>query len=88
MSKSNEVIKIKDVINTMRFYVKKDGGDLEFISYEDGILEIEILGACVGCKLSSITYKEGLESILRMEVPEIKEVVFKEGDNQGKDPYA
>lgn len=69
-----QLTKIKEVIETLRIYVQQDGGDFRFVKYEDNCVYIELLGACVGCMLVDVTYKDGLENILKQEVPEVKEV--------------
>lgn len=52
-----------------------DGGDIEFIKYEDRIVYVKLHGACVHCPVSMITLKLGVEEALRAELPEVKEVV-------------
>lgn len=74
-NKDNEIIaKIKDVLDNIRFYIQKDGGDLEFIGYKNGKVKIKLLGACVGCALVDLTYKDGVETILKDEIKEIKKI--------------
>ena len=67
--------KIKGIINKIRPYLIGDGGDIEFVKYEDGILYIKMLGACAGCALIDYTLKDGIEMAIKEEVPEVKEVV-------------
>ena len=67
--------KIKEIINKLRPYLIGDGGDIEFVKYEDGILYIKMLGACAGCALIDYTLKDGIEMAIKEEVPELKEVV-------------
>lgn len=67
--------KIKEIINKLRPYLIGDGGDIEFVKYEDGILYIKMLGACAGCALIDYTLKDGIEMTIKEEVPEVKEVV-------------
>ncbi|MCF0217709.1 MAG: NifU family protein [Malacoplasma sp.] len=64
------VTEIKDVIDAMRFYINQDGGDLEFVEFnpDNGEVVIKLLGQCVGCALIDVTYKDGLETILKNEV--------------------
>ena len=54
--------------------VKKDGGDIKFISFEDGIVLVEMQGACKGCPYAMRTLKEGVERILKTYISDIKEV--------------
>lgn len=76
--KEKEIIsKINEVIDSIRIYVNQDGGDLEFIKYENGYVHIRILGACIGCAFIEDTYNDGLEEILKEELPnEIKGVII------------
>lgn len=76
-SKKEEIInEIKDVLDSLRYYIKQDGGDLEFCNYDDtnGEVTIKILGACVGCSMIDMTYKDGVETILKSEIKEIKSI--------------
>ncbi len=74
--KDDIVKEIEEVIESIRFYINQDGGDLEFIDFDldTGVVSIRVLGACVGCALIDLTYKDGVETILKAEVPEVKEV--------------
>ena len=78
---TNKIIEeIKDVIDSIRFYINQDGGDLEFIGFdpEKGEVTIKVLGECIGCSLIDVTYKEGLETILKNEVEGVKSVIVTE----------
>lgn len=74
-TKEEEVI---EVIEKIRPYIQRDGGDVEFVSYEDGIVKVRMLGACVGCMSIGDTLKDGIEAILMDEVAGISEVVLAE----------
>lgn len=52
-----------------------DGGNIEFVKYEDGIVYIKMLGACAGCALIDTTLKDGVECAIKEEVPTVKEVI-------------
>jgi len=67
--------KIKDVINNLRPYLINDGGNIEFVKFEDGIVYIKMQGACANCGFVDITIKDGIEAVLMDEIPEIKEVI-------------
>ena len=67
--------KIKEVMEKVRPYLNMDGGDIEFLKYEDGYIYVKLTGACAGCSLIDVTLKEGIEEILTSEIPEVKEVV-------------
>lgn len=66
--------KIKDLIEKIRPYLINDGGDLEFIKYEKNVVYIKLTGACEGCPMMDITLKDGIEELLKNEIPEIIEV--------------
>ena len=53
----------------LRPYSQRDGGDVEYIKFEDGIVYVRMLGACVGCASMDSTLKDGIEQILLEEVP-------------------
>lgn len=73
--KENEIeIKIKNLIEKIRPYLINDGGNIEFIKYEDNIVYVKLIGACDGCPMLDITLKDGIEDLLINEIPEIKEV--------------
>ena len=68
------VEKIKKRLEQIRPYLINDGGDVEFVKFDDGIVYIKMLGACEGCSLIDYTIKEGIEEFLISEIPEVKEV--------------
>lgn len=67
--------KIKDVIDKLRPFLISDGGDIEFVKYEDNIVYIRMMGACVNCQMIDFTLKDGIEAAIQEEVPEVLEVV-------------
>ena len=73
----NETIsKIKDVLDTkIRPAVARDGGDIKFKSFENGIVKVELQGACSGCPSSIMTLKQGVQNLLCHYLPEVKEVI-------------
>ena len=60
---------LNDTIEYIRPAVQADGGDIKLASVEDGVVNIEMLGACVGCPMSIATLKSGIERILKDKVP-------------------
>ena len=60
-----------EVLNRVRPYLQRDGGDVKYMKYEDGIVYVEMLGACVGCSALDSTLKDGIEAILLEGVPGI-----------------
>lgn len=72
---SEIVIQIKELIETrVRPMVMMDGGDIEFDSFEDGIVYLAMRGACSGCPSSTATLKSGIENMLKHFIPEVIEV--------------
>ena len=68
-------VKIKNVIEKIKPFLISDGGNLEFIKYEDNIVYVKLLGACAECGMLDITLKDGIEQLIINEVPEVKEVI-------------
>ena len=66
---------MKGIIVKLRPFLINDGGDIEFIKYENNIVYIKMLGACAGCGLIDITLKDGIETAIKEEVPNVKEVI-------------
>lgn len=76
MKKKNEVeLKIIEIIDELRPFLMYEGGNIEFIKYEDDIVYIKMLGACSNCEMLDLTLKSGIEATLKEEIPSIKEVV-------------
>ena len=67
--------KIINIINELRPYLMNDGGNIEFIKYENNIVYIKLTGACAHCQMMDLTLKEGIEASIKEEVPEVLEVV-------------
>ena len=67
--------KIINMIDQLRPFLINDGGNIEFIKYENNIVYVKLTGACAGCELLDITLKEGIESTIKEEVPNVKEVI-------------
>jgi len=55
--------------------VQLDGGDVEFLGIEDGVVRIRMFGACDGCPMSPVTLRAGIERILKEHFPQIRDVV-------------
>lgn len=66
---------IKQLLEKVRPFLQRDGGDVEFVAYEDGVVKVRLQGACSGCPGAQMTIKSVIEKILKEEFPEIKEVV-------------
>ena len=73
---SNEVInKINEVLDSkIRPAVARDGGDIKFKSFKDGVVIVELQGSCSGCPSSILTLKQGVQNLLCHYIPEVKSV--------------
>ena len=60
---------IKVILNKIRPYLQQDGGDVEYVSFKDGIVYVKMLVACVGCNSIDATMKDGIEALLLEDVP-------------------
>jgi Fe-S cluster biogenesis protein NfuA len=69
MNYEDILIEIQEVINLVRPYIQRDGGDVKFIKFEDGIVYVEMTGACVGCGGFESTLREMVEDTLLERVP-------------------
>lgn len=67
--------KIKDIINKLRPFLISEGGNIDFIDYKDNIVYIKMMGACANCEMLDLTLKEGIETSIKSEIPEVKEVI-------------
>ncbi len=67
--------KIVDVINRLRPFLINDGGNVEFVKYEDHIVYIRMMGACANCMMLDVTLKDGIEAMIKDEVPEVEAVL-------------
>ena len=65
---------VQEVLDKLRPFLLRDGGDCELVDIEDGIVRLRLLGACGSCPSSTITLKAGIERALLEEVPGIIEV--------------
>ena len=74
MNEENIELKIKMLIDKIRPFLISDGGNLEFVKYEDNIVYVRLLGACSNCSMMDITLKDGVEELIINEIPEVKEV--------------
>lgn len=67
--------KIIEIIDKIRPFLISDGGNIEYLKFEDGIVYIKLLGACSHCSMIDVTLKDGIESMLVNEIPEVLGVV-------------
>ena len=61
-------------LEKIRPMFQRDGGDIELVEVNDGVVKVRLTGACKGCPMSQMTLKQGVEKLLLKEVPGLKEV--------------
>jgi Fe-S cluster biogenesis protein NfuA len=66
---------VEQALDKIRPFLQRDGGDIQLIDVtDDGIVKVQLTGACQGCPMSQMTLKQGVEKALMKEVPGVKEV--------------
>ncbi|HEX8210352.1 MAG TPA: NifU family protein [Longimicrobium sp.] len=70
------VEQIEDTLDTIRPALRGDGGDVEFVGYDDaqGVVQLRLMGACSSCPISTMTVKQGIERRIKQVIPEVREV--------------
>ncbi len=67
--------KIEDALDKVRPALQADGGDVQFVDVDDeGVVTVKLTGACGGCPMSQMTLKNGIEKVLKQNVPEVNRV--------------
>jgi Fe-S cluster biogenesis protein NfuA len=66
--------RVQKIIDKIRPSLQADGGDVELIDVVDGVVTVKLQGACAGCPMSQMTLKNGIERLVKQEIPEIKSV--------------
>jgi Fe-S cluster biogenesis protein NfuA len=72
--------KIEKIIEKVRPYIQMHGGDVTLVDFEDGIVTLQVTGACTHCSMADLTYNKMLGGLLKEEVPEIKDIVLLKSD--------
>jgi len=67
--------KVEKAIAEIRPFLQGDGGNIELIDVQDGVVKVKLVGACGSCPMSQLTLKRGVEARLKAQVPEVKEVI-------------
>ncbi len=68
--------KVEQALNKIRPSLQADGGNVELVDVgADGVVKVRLVGACHGCPMSQMTLKNGIERLLRQEIPEVTSVV-------------
>ncbi len=66
--------KVQTVLETIRPMLQADGGDVELVDVKNGVVTVRLQGACAGCPMSQMTLRNGIEKILKENIPEIQAV--------------
>jgi Fe-S cluster biogenesis protein NfuA len=66
---------VQTVIDEIRPSLQADGGDVELVDVQDGIVSVRLTGACGGCPMATMTLKNGIERLLKQKLPEVRQVV-------------
>jgi Fe-S cluster biogenesis protein NfuA len=66
---------VEVALDKIRPALQADGGDVELVEVNDGVVKLKLKGACAGCPMSIITLKQGIERVLKEQLPEVKEVI-------------
>ena len=67
--------KVEAALALIRPALRADGGDVELVDVEEGVVKLKLTGACASCPVATMTLKQGIERILKEQIPEVKEVV-------------
>ena len=67
--------KVEAVLAQVRPALQADGGDVELVDVNEGIVKLKLKGACAGCPMAIMTLRQGIERILKEQIPEVKEVI-------------
>lgn len=65
---------VEKALEKIRPALQRDGGDVELVDVVDGVVKVRLTGACGGCPMSQMTLKNGIEQVVKQEVPEIVSV--------------
>ncbi len=80
MDANNRIKLVEEALETIRPYLKSDGGDISLMEITDEfVVKVKLLGACVDCPMSYQTMKNGVEQVIKKALPEVKEVITVEG---------
>jgi Fe-S cluster biogenesis protein NfuA len=67
--------KVEKAIDEIRPFLQADGGNIELVDVQEGIVKVKLVGACGSCPMSQMTLKRGVEARLKAQIPEVKEVI-------------
>jgi len=66
--------RIEDALDAIRPALREDGGDVELVGFDDGVVQLRLMGACSACPISTMTVKQGIERRIKSVIPEVRAV--------------
>ncbi len=66
--------RVQEVLDRIRPALQADGGDVQLVDVEGGVVKVKLVGACAGCPMSQLTLANGVERVLKEEIPEVERV--------------
>lgn len=75
MSNEETLQNIEKALSEIRPYLETDGGDISFVSMEEGVVNVKFHGACIGCNVNQMTLKNGVEATIKKYAPHVQKVV-------------
>ncbi len=66
---------VEMVLEKIRPALQADGGDVELVDVQGGVVKVRLTGACGGCPMASVTLKNGIEALLKKEIPSVDQVI-------------
>lgn len=66
---------VESALNEIRAYLAADGGSVDLVGVDKGVVKVKLVGACMGCPMSAMTLQNVIERVIKEKVPEVKEVV-------------
>lgn len=67
--------KVEAALNQIRPALLADGGDVDLVDVNEGVVTLRLTGACAGCPMATMTLRQGIERVLKEQVPQVKEVI-------------
>ncbi len=67
--------KVEAILAQVRPALQSDGGDVELVDVNEGVVRLKLKGACAGCPMATMTLRHGIERVLKEQIPEVKEVI-------------
>lgn len=68
--------KVQQAIDKIRPMLQADGGDVELVDFQDGVVKVKLKGACAGCPMSQMTLRNGIERVLKQQLPDVVKSVI------------